>query len=454
MRHFFKTISFRITTIYAALFFVGLVSVTTATMLYVRYYIKDQSSRQIEVISASIEDTVKSVSDFNMINLYNIAQINQNIDVVLRDSTEQVYTSDTGNLFTDIEAVPVGKMLTKTIGAKDYLIYNSRLILDNDQLYTLQIIKDPANDNVILKALFSIMLLIDIVSLAFSFLIGYVLSKKALTPIDNIIMQAKNFSASNLKDRIIIDGPDDEIKKLADTFNELIERIEHSYEKQNRFALDASHELATPLAVIKGYADLIDRWGKDDREVLNEGIQAIKREITSMTKLLNTLLTLTKGDNDLFKIEYSKFALDELMIEIVMESKIVAPLYFIELGINDPVRINADERLIKQMVRALIDNAIKYSGADGKIVIEVKQIHENAAISISDNGIGIPQKELPYIFDRFYRVDKARSRSLGGAGLGLSFVKWIVNMHGGSISVRSNPRRTTRFDILIPLSKT
>jgi len=454
MKRIFKNISFRITTIYAALFFAGLVSVTTATMGYVHYYINQQSSRQLEVITASIEDTVQRVSDFNMINLYNIAQINQNIDIVLSDTAGQVYTSEKTDQFSKIDTAPYGKMTVRRIDGKKYLTYSSHLILDNGQSYTLQIIKNPENDTAFLQALFWIMLLIDCISLAFSFLIGFILSRKALTPIDRIIMQANNFSASNLKDRIIIDGPDDEIMRLANTFNELIERIEHAYEKQNRFTLDASHELATPLAVIKGYIDLIDRWGKDDRDVLNEGILAIKSEVSSMTKLLDTLLTLAKDDNDLFKIEKSTFAIDELMIEIVRESRIVAPDHTIELGKNDPVKIFADQRLIKQMVRALIDNSIKYSGGHGSIVIAVERIHDNASISISDNGIGIPQKELPFIFDRFYRVDKARSRSLGGAGLGLSFVKWIVNMHGGSVSVRSKPRGITRFDVLIPIPGT
>lgn len=453
MMHFFRNISFRITTIYAALFFVGLISVTTATMVYVNFYINQQSNQQLEVVSAAIEDSVHSASDFNTINLYNIAQMNHNIDIVLRDGTGQIYSSDEENRFSQIFTAPLGKMMSKNIAGKDFLTYNSRLILDNNQNFTLQIIKDPSSDNAFLKALFWIMLYIDSISLVLSFFIGFILSKRALTPIDNIIMQAKNFSASNLKNRIVIDGPDDEIKKLANTFNELIERIEHSYEKQNRFALDASHELATPLAVIKGYVDLIDRWGKDDREVLNEGIAAIKKETQSMTKLLDTLLILAKSDNDLFKIEKSIFDLDEMMAEVVMETKIVAPDHMIALGKNDPVRIYADQRLIKQMVRALIDNSIKYSGSHGSIVIQVKKTRDHASISILDNGIGIPQKELPYIFDRFYRVDKARSRLLGGAGLGLSFVKWIVNMHEGNISVRSKPKGITRFDILLPLPK-
>lgn len=453
MKHFFKNISFRITAIYAALFFAGLVAVTSATMIYVRYYIHQQSRNQLEYISAVIDDSVQSVSDFSTTNLYNIAQMNNNIDIVLWDGTGQIYTSDADNLVAFPLDSRLEKMMQNTFDGKEYLTYSHRLVLDGDHLYTLQIIKDPEKDNAFLQALFWIMLLIDCISLVLSYFTGFILSKRALTPIDKIIEQAKKFSASNLKDRIVIDGPDDEIKRLADTFNELIERIEHSYERQNRFALDASHELATPLAVIKGYVDLIDRWGKDDRAVLDEGIDAIKKEIASMTRLLDTLLTLSKSDNDLIKIEKSTFALDELMVEVVKECKIITPQQKIDFGKNDHVEIFADQRLIKQMVRALIDNAIKYSGSHGDIIIQVEKLRENASISIIDHGIGIPQKELPFIFERFYRVDKARSRSLGGTGLGLSFVKWIVNIHGGSISVRSKQRIITRFDILLPMKK-
>jgi len=453
MKHFFKNISFRITAIYAALFFAGLVAVTSATMIYVRYYIHQQSRNQLEYISAAIDDSVQSVSDFSTTNLFNIAQMNNNIDIVLWDGTGQIYTSDADNPVAFPLDSRLEKMMQNTFDGKEYLTYSHRLVLDGDHLYTLQIIKDPEKDNAFLQALFWIMLLIDCISLVLSYFTGFILSKRALTPIDKIIEQAKKFSASNLKDRIVIDGPDDEIKRLADTFNELIERIEHSYERQNRFALDASHELATPLAVIKGYVDLIDRWGKDDRAVLDEGIDAIKKEIVSMTRLLDTLLTLSKSDNDLIKIEKSTFALDELMVEVVKECKIITPQQKIDFGKNDHVVIFADQRLIKQMVRALIDNAIKYSGSHGDIIIQVEKLRENASISIIDHGIGIPQKELPFIFERFYRVDKARSRSLGGTGLGLSFVKWIVNIHGGSISVRSKQRIITRFDILLPMKK-
>ena len=451
MKAVFKNISFRLTMFYAALFFVGLVFVTAATIISVKYYMDQQSIQQMESISEAIRNAIHSPADINNENLNNITQMYQNIDIVLKNDTKALYsTSEVSQQFLPAN-YQQNTMQNIKIDGQDFLLYSSQFTVETNQLYSLQIIKDPDNDNSFLAALFWIMMLIDAFVLLFSILFGFIMSKRALTPINKIIRQAKNISASNLKNRIIINGPDDELKRLATTFNELIGRIEYSYEKQNRFTLDASHELATPLAVIKGYIDLIDRWGKDDRAVLNRGIQSIKHELYSINKLMDTLLQLSQSDNDMIKIEKTEFALNELMIEVVKDSRILAPNHTFELNKNDSIRIWADQLLIKQMIRALIDNAIKYSGENGTITIQVEKLKDTAAIHISDNGIGIPSDDLPYIFDRFYRVDRARSRSLGGVGLGLSIVKWIVNIHGGSISVQSTPGSFTQFDILLPI---
>ena len=451
MKSVFKNISFRLTMFYATLFFVGLVFVTAATMISVKYYMNQQSIQQMESINEAIRNTIHNPADINNENLNNITQMYQNIDIVLKNDTKTLFsTSEESQQFLPSDSRQNAMQKIK-IDGQDFLLYSSQFTLDSDQLYTLQIIKDPDNDNAFLEVLFWIMLLIDAFVLLFSILFGFIMSKRALTPINKIIMQAKNISGSNLKNRIIINGPDDELKRLATTFNELIGRIEYSYEKQNRFTLDASHELATPLAVIKGYIDLIDRWGKDDRAVLNRGIQSIKHELSSINKLMNTLLLLAQSDNDMIKMEKTQFALNELIIEVVKDSRILAPNHTFELDNNDSIQIWADQLLIKQMIRALIDNAIKYSGENGTITVQVEKLKNNASIHITDNGIGIPQEDLPYIFDRFYRVDKARSRSLGGVGLGLSIVKWIVNMHEGSISVQSTPDSFTQFNIMLPI---
>lgn len=307
------------------------------------------------------------------------------------------------------------------------------------------------NEENYIHALAGIMLIVDGFVSLLAIIVGYIISRKALSPIDKITNQAKKISASDLSARIQIDGPDDELKRLSDTFNDLITRIQCSYEKQNRFTLDASHELATPLAVIKGYIDVLDRWGKNDKKVLNESISSIKVELANMTSLLDTLLFLSKGDNEIYKIEKTKFWMNDLIKEIVKESNLVDERHNIICSKYPEFQIDGDRRLIKQMLRAIIDNSIKYSPEDTEISIAYSANENIADIEISDNGIGISKEDLTHIFDRFYRVDKARSRSIGGSGLGLSLVKWIVEIHKGSIAAESEIGEGTKMTIKLPL---
>lgn len=445
-------ISNRLTIVYAMLFFVALISVNAATLFSINYYMNQTSSKQLELIDISIKNEMKSLEDINKINLKNISQMNENIDINLIYENKIIY--DTGERYNLPILEGKNKITTKSleIGEKDIILLNDQLILSNNNTLNIQIIKDMDNEREYLNALSVIMLILDIFIFVIAIFVGYIISKKALSPIDNITNQAKQISVSNLTKRINIDGPDDELKRLADTFNDFIARIEYTYEKQNQFALDASHELATPLAVIKGYTDLIDRWGKNDRKVLDEGIKSIKNELSNMTKLLDTLFFISKGDNEMMKLEKTKFWINELIVEVVKESKLVTDSHDIYYNINDSLLIEADRRLIKQMLRSIIENSIKYTGENGKIEVNSRILNNEAEIAINDNGIGIPNEDLPHIFDRFYRVDKARSREFGGSGLGLSIVKWIVEIHGGFISADSDMGVGTKMTIRLPLA--
>lgn len=203
--------------------------------------------------------------------------------------------------------------------------------------------------------------------------------------------------------------------------------------------------------MIKGYIDVLDRWGKDDREVLNESISSIKVELANMISLLDTLLFLSKGDNEIYKMERTKFWMNDLIKEIIKESNLVDEKHSIVCSEYPEFQIKGDRRLIKQMLRAIVDNSIKYSPEDTKINIEYKALENKALIEVSDEGIGIPKEDLSHIFDRFYRVDKARSRSIGGSGLGLSLVKWIVDIHKGSIEAESEIGKGTKMTIKLPI---
>jgi two-component system, OmpR family, sensor histidine kinase ArlS len=443
-------ISHRLTIIYALLFFAALALVNAATLISINYYIDQTSKQQLGLVDQAIMNEVKTLNDIPNIDIKNISKMINNVDINLIYHDRVIYNS--GEHYNLPFSTNHKAMIVESGGNKAMYL-NDTLSLNDGEELGIQVIKDMDNEQNYLHALSGIMLLIDIASLIISIIVGYIISRNALSPIDKITNQAKKISVSNLTARIEIDGPDDELKRLADTFNDFISRIQISYEKQNRFTLDASHELATPLAVIKGYIDVLDRWGKDDREVLNEGIGSIKDELLNITSMLDTLLFLSKCDNEIYQLEKTKFVLKDLIDEIVVETRLVDDKHtvFISGEVSSPVQIAGDRRLIKQMIRAIVDNSIKYSPDNGMIGIEHKAANGNVIISISDHGIGIPQEDLPYIFDRFYRVDKARSRSIGGTGLGLSIVKWIVDIHQGKISAESKPGDGTKIIVELPL---
>ncbi len=445
-----KKISLRLAVVYAVIFSVALLSVNVATYISISYYVYQTSSSQLEMMNLAISEELISKDNLDETNFESFSQIAENVGLRVLINGKTIY-----NTFEEFKlALP--EYTTGTV--KHMKNNNSQILYLNEKkeiiglgTVLIQNIKNMDNEQEYLHALLKIMSIVDLFILLFSIGVGFFISKKALKPIDKITIQAKEISISNLAQRITISGPDDELKRLADTFNDLLERIQDSYERQNQFTLDASHELATPLAVIKGYIDLIDCWGKEQPEVLEEGIQSIKREIKNMTGLLDTLLFLSKSDNDLLSLDYQIFSLQDLIFEVIDETKMLTHDHQIEHTDTMDVSIRADRGLLKQMLRALIDNSIKYTPAGGTIILDYSLSKKNISIKIEDTGIGIPEDELSHIFDRFFRVDKARSRSIGGFGLGLSIVQLIVRSHKGTITATSQLGIGTTMVIKIPI---
>ena len=275
------------------------------------------------------------------------------------------------------------------------------------------------------------------------------MSKKMLRPIDDIAKAADNISINNLKERIEVTGPDDELKRLGNTFNKMIDRLQGAFNRQIQFVSDASHELRTPIAVIQGYANLLDRWGKDDREALEKSIHAIKLETSNMANLVEKLLFLAKGDSGNQKIEKKEFWLNELISEVVRESKLIDASHIISSDKNDTVNVFADYKMIKQMLRVFIENSIKFTPEQGKIDISSEIQNKTVKITVSDTGIGIPKDEMENIFERFYTVDESRSKDKAGTGLGLSIAKWIVEVHEGTINVENQEGKGTKITVIL-----
>ena len=290
----------------------------------------------------------------------------------------------------------------------------------------------------------------DFFGILVALLAGYMLSKKMLQPIDKMTKVADEIGLYGLSTRIDIPPAEDELSRLGRTFNAMLDRLNTAFEKQGRFVADASHELRTPVSIIQGYIEMMDRWGKQDPKITQEAIDAIKKETLNMTKIIEALLFLARGDQESQLLQKSWFDMDELIEELSNESGMLSPDHHFSFNSSHGQSFFADRRLIKQMLRAILDNSIKFTPAGGKIDFLYEKDEKNIIITITDTGIGIPASEKEFVFDRFYRVDKARARVSGGNGLGLSIAKWIVDAHDGEISIESTIDKGTSFRIALP----
>ena len=243
---------------------------------------------------------------------------------------------------------------------------------------------------------------------------------------------------------------DQELAGLELAVNNLIERMRDSYRQQAQFVSDASHELRTPIAVIKGYADMLDRWGKTDEKVLTESIEAIKTESEHMNYLVEQLLFLARGENGKTKMDFTDFDLTQMIREVYEEYVMIDNEHEYRCFAAESVPAYGDISMLKQTARILLDNAKKYTPEGGEILINVRNEDGIPCFSIQDNGIGIDEESLPHIFDRFYRADSSRSRDTGGTGLGLAIARWIVGKHDGRFDVLTREGVGTRMTVYLP----
>ena len=261
-------------------------------------------------------------------------------------------------------------------------------------------------------------------------------------------------NATHLDQRINLPGTQKELQTLAQAINAMLDRINEAYRSQMRFVSDASHELRTPISVIQGYANLLDRWGKDDPDTMQEAIDAIRSEADAMKELVEQLLFLARGDNDSMRIDQTDFDLTEVAAQVLKETEMIDQTHlFSAQWSTGPVPVHADLGLIKQCLRVLVDNSIKYTPAGGRITLRVEADESLARLSVQDEGQGIDAESLPHIFDRFFRTDQSRARQTGGTGLGLAIAKWIVERHGGWFEVLSREGIGTRMTMVLPLAR-
>jgi signal transduction histidine kinase len=280
---------------------------------------------------------------------------------------------------------------------------------------------------------------------------SYLLSGRMLRPVDRVSTLASRISHTNLKERIRHEGPDDEVKRLSDTFDDMLERLEGAFESQKQFLQDASHELRTPIAIAQTNVEVLEMQEDPTAKDYEHLMQVLKMSLERMNSVNEGLLLLAEGRQTQYK--WSEVDMGSLAREIVDEASGRAEAAQVHLEVeiaSGDVRVMGDSTRLKQAIMNLVDNAVKYNKPGGKVKISAKAEGTVVSVEVHDTGIGISQADLPRVFERFYRVDKSRSRSMGGSGLGLSIVKKIIEDHKGAITADSNPGEGSTFRIVLP----
>ncbi len=316
-------------------------------------------------------------------------------------------------------------------------------------LYIINVFRDITPILTELVVLFGFVVFLGASVLLTIYLRGRSVTRNVLYPIAEVTKMTREIKGQNLNLRLNVTNAKDELKELIITFNEMMDRIENAYNKQNQFVSDASHELRTPISVIQGYARMLERWGKEDPEVLQESIEAIRNESENMKELVDKLLFIARNDKDTLILTKETFSLSEMMEELVKETKMVDEQHTIEGFVEQEIETNGDRSRIKQAMRIFVDNALKYTEPGKTVAISLKREGKTAVLSVKDSGCGISANDLQNVFDRFFRADESRDRNKGGHGLGLSIAKIIVLRHGGKINVRSKVGEGSVFSIIL-----
>lgn len=338
-----------------------------------------------------------------------------------------------------------------------WYVYDSSFEMGSQAVWVRGIVKDFAE-----QSTFYFMLKLVLVACPALVIIaaagGYIISRRAFRPVRNIISTVEEISRDGdltrriaLQDGILQDAAaKDEIHKLAKNFNSMFDRIEESFEKEKQFTSDVSHELRTPLSVIISQSD----YARTDEEYREKALEVINREAKRMAGLVNRLLTLSRSDSGRLVLENDEIDFSEMCEMVAMQQEPAASRKNIELtaDIEPGIKVTGDDAMLIRIILNLTDNAIKYSRQNGHVRLSLKTAGDFACCSVEDDGIGIPEKDLERIWERFYRVDSSRSEE--GSGLGLAMVEALVKAHGGYTDVRSSLGEGSRFDVYIPIRRT
>jgi heavy metal sensor kinase len=333
---------------------------------------------------------------------------------------------------------------------RDFRVLSTALKLPENN-YKLLVFRDLSEHAEIKKRLLRLFLIaVPLVFLA-AIGFGYLLAKRSLTPVAQMSRKAQTISATNLHSRLTVGNGRDEIGSLASVFNDLLERLENSFEQQKRFMADASHELRTPLVIVRGESEVALSKENRSREELRESLEIVNDESKRLTKIVEDLFTLSRADAGQFQVNFKPIYLDEILTDCVRSVRTLAEKKHISIKLTTvETEISGDEQMLRRLFLNLLDNAVKYNRARGQISVDLA----DKIVTIADTGIGIAESEQTKIFERFYRADKSRTRAeesnTSGAGLGLSIAEFIARLHRAELKLAGSNESGSVFSVVFP----
>jgi heavy metal sensor kinase len=464
-----RSIRFRLTVWYAGLLALLLVLFGGSTWFGLAHYLhrslSDSLARQAEQIGENFLLDVQTSGE-----RYVIDEINEHYSPEQNDHFVRVTRADGSSLYvsgipihkgfdpSQVSASPpvsagAGSREEHLPGGGELLIYSlpftardgSRFVIESGAPY-------DAIENTLRGLLLTLALGLPVV-IAIAVGGGYWIMRRALLPLDEIAGGAERITSRNLNERLPAPDSGDEIERLAVALNRMIARLDESFQYIRRFTADASHELRTPLTVLRGELEAMAQYPCLNGE-MRDTVGSSLEETERLTKIVESLLAISRLDAGEAQVERMRFDLTELAVTTTEQMRLLAEDKKIELEVetDGAAFFEGDPARLKQVVVNLVDNAIKYTPEGGVVRVSVRAENDHAVLLVEDNGVGIPAEALPHLFERFYRVDKARSRQMGGVGLGLAIVKSIVMAHGGQVTVESAEGKGSRFRVELPLA--
>lgn len=424
------------------------------TMLFFSSYIKNAAYLDIEVINGfinyemnGIEEKLKKGENFEEIFLEALGECPkiQGITVIFKN-TGKYYSYDLKEEFINLLNETNIYEEIQSLGFYKYEFLNKKIEIDGKNTIEILIIKDMKEDRKIILSILEASFVLIFITIITSIVIAKRFYNKIIPPLENLRDITNKVNLENMNYKLESKNNFVEFNSIINSYNNMLKRLQSQTEAQINFVNSASHEMKTPIFIISGYINLIKRWGIENKDIVIEALNSIEEETKNMSSLISKLLFLAKDDYD--EKENKNFNISKAITEIINDLKIIYPNQKINFSSKKSF-INSDYHLIRQLFLNLIENAIKY-GRDKEIYINIRE-NKNIIVDIIDNGEGISQENLKHIFDRFFRVDKARSREMKSHGLGLSIVKKIVETLNIDLDIRSELNKGTIVTLTLPL---